>query len=45
MVSLREEHTVPEFENKMFIYIFVPKRDQVNEQYGIPHNEELHINC
>jgi hypothetical protein len=39
---LREERRLRVFENKVLRRIFGPKRDEVTEEWRIPHNEELH---
>jgi hypothetical protein len=40
--TLREEHTLRVFENKVLRRIFWPKRDEVMGEWRKLHNEELH---
>jgi hypothetical protein len=41
-VTLREEHTLRVFENRVLRRIFGPKRDEVTGDWIKLHNEELH---
>jgi hypothetical protein len=41
-VTLREEHRLRVFENRVVRRIFVPKRDEVTGEWRKLHNEELH---
>jgi hypothetical protein len=41
-VTLREEHRLRVFENRVVRRIFGPKRDDVTEEWRKLHNEELH---
>jgi hypothetical protein len=41
-LTLREEHTLRVFENKVLRRIFGPKRDEVTGEWRKSHNEELH---
>jgi hypothetical protein len=41
-VTLREEHTLRVFENRVLRRIFGPKRDEVPADWRKLHNEELH---
>jgi hypothetical protein len=41
-VTLREEHRMKVFENRVLRRIFVPKRDEVTGDWRKLHNEELH---
>jgi hypothetical protein len=41
-LTLREEHRLRVFENRVLRRIFVPKRDEVTGEWGKLHNEELH---
>jgi hypothetical protein len=41
-LTLREEHRLRVFENRVLRRIFVPKRDEVTGQWRKLHNEELH---
>jgi hypothetical protein len=41
-LTLREEHRLRVFENRVLRRIFVPKRDEVAEEWRKLHNEELH---
>jgi hypothetical protein len=41
-LTLREEHTLRIFENRMLRRIFGPKRDEVTGGWRKLHNEELH---
>jgi hypothetical protein len=43
-VTLREEHRLRVFENRVLRRIFGPKREEVVGDWGRLHNEELH-NC
>jgi hypothetical protein len=40
-LTLREEHRLRVFENKVLRRIFGPKRDEVTAEWGTRHNEEL----
>jgi hypothetical protein len=40
--TLREEHRLRVFENRVLRRIFGPKRDEVTAGWGKLHNEELH---
>jgi hypothetical protein len=40
-LTLREEHILRVFENRVLRKIFVPKRDEVTGEWGKLHNEEL----
>jgi hypothetical protein len=42
-LTLREEHRLRVFENRVLRRIFGPKRDEVTGEYRKLHNEELHI--
>jgi hypothetical protein len=42
-VTLREEHRLRVFENRVLRRIFGPKRDEVTGEWRKLHNEELHI--
>jgi hypothetical protein len=42
-VTLREEHRLRVFENRVLRRIFGPKRDEVTEEWRKLDNEELHI--
>jgi hypothetical protein len=42
-LTLREEHRLSVFENKVIRTIFGPKRDEVTGEKRKLHNEELHI--
>jgi hypothetical protein len=42
-LTLREEHRLRVFENKMPSRIFGPKEDEVTGEWRRLHNEELHI--
>jgi hypothetical protein len=42
-LTLREEHRLRVFENRMLRRIFGPKRDEVTGGWRKLHNEELHI--
>jgi hypothetical protein len=42
-VTLREEHRLRVFENRVLRRIFGPKRDEVTGEWTKLHNEELHI--
>jgi hypothetical protein len=41
-LTLREEHTLREFDNRMLRKIFGPKRDEVTGGWRTLHNQELH---
>jgi hypothetical protein len=41
-LTLREEHRLRVFENRVLRRIFGPKRDEVAEGWRKLHNEELH---
>jgi hypothetical protein len=41
-LTLREEHRLRVFENRVFRRIFGPKRDEVTRGWRKLHNEELH---
>jgi hypothetical protein len=41
-LSLREEHRLGVFENRVMRRIFGPKRDEVTGEWRKLHNEELH---
>jgi hypothetical protein len=41
-LTLREEHTLRMFENRMLRRIFGPKRDEVTGSWRKLHNEELY---
>jgi hypothetical protein len=41
-LTLREEHRLRVFENRVFRRIFGPKRDEVTGGWRKLHNEELH---
>jgi hypothetical protein len=41
-VTLREEHRLRVFENRVLRRIFEPMRDEVAEEWRKLHNEELH---
>jgi hypothetical protein len=42
LLTLREEHRLRVFENKVLRRIFGPKRDEVTGGWRKLHNEELH---
>jgi hypothetical protein len=42
-LTLREEHRVRVFENRVLRRIFEPKMDEVRGEWRKLHNEELHI--
>jgi hypothetical protein len=42
MRTLREEHRLKVFENRVLRTIFEPKRDEVTGGWRKMHNEELH---
>jgi hypothetical protein len=44
-VTLREEHRLRVFENRVLRRIFGPKRDEVTGGWRKLHNEELHNFC
>jgi hypothetical protein len=41
-LTVREEHKLRVFENRMLRRIFGPKRDRVTGEWRKLHNEELH---
>jgi hypothetical protein len=41
-LTLREEHRLRVFENRVLRRIFGPKKDEVKGQWRKLHNEELH---
>jgi hypothetical protein len=41
-LTLREEHRLRDFENRVLRRIFGPKRDEVTGEWRKLHNEELH---
>jgi hypothetical protein len=41
-LTLREEHRLRVFENRMLTRIFGPERDEVTEEWRRLHNEELY---
>jgi hypothetical protein len=41
-LTLREEHRLGVFQNRVFKKIFGPKRDEVTGEWGKLHNKELH---
>jgi hypothetical protein len=41
-LTVREEHKLRVFENRVLRKIFGPKRDEVNGGWRKPHTEELH---
>jgi hypothetical protein len=41
-LTLREEHRLRVFENRVLRRIFVPKRDEVTGEWRKLYNEELH---
>jgi hypothetical protein len=41
-LTVREEHTLRVFENRVLKRLFVPKRDGVTGGWRTVHNEELH---
>jgi hypothetical protein len=41
-LTLREEHRLKVFENRVLRRIFGPKRDEVTREWRKLHNEELH---
>jgi hypothetical protein len=41
-LTLREEHTLRVFENRVLWRIFDPKRDEVTGDWRKLHNEEFH---
>jgi hypothetical protein len=41
-LTLREEHRLRVFENRVVRRIFGPRRDEVMGGWRKPHNEELH---
>jgi hypothetical protein len=42
LLTLREEHRLRVFENRLLRRIFGPKRDEVMGEWRKLHNEELH---
>jgi hypothetical protein len=42
LLTLREEHRLKEFENRMLRTIFGPRKDEVTGDWRQLHNEELH---
>jgi hypothetical protein len=42
-LTLREEHILRVFENRVFKRIFGPKRDEMTRGWRKLHNEELHF--
>jgi hypothetical protein len=42
-LTLREEHRLRVFENRVLKRIFGPKRDEVTGEWRKLHNEELHL--
>jgi len=40
-LTLREEHRLRMFQNRVLRRIFGPKRDEVTREWRKPHNEEL----
>jgi hypothetical protein len=42
-LTLKEEHRLRVFENRVLRRIFGPKRDEVTGEWRKLHNEELHI--
>jgi hypothetical protein len=44
-LTLREEHRLRVFENRVLRRIFGPKRDEVSGGWRKLHNEELHNSC
>jgi hypothetical protein len=42
-LTLREEHRLRMFENRVLRRIFGPKGDEVTREWRKVHNEELHI--
>jgi hypothetical protein len=43
--TLREEHILRVFENRVLRKVFAPKRDEVTQSLRKLHNEELHNLC
>jgi hypothetical protein len=43
VLSLREEHRLRVFENRVLRRIFGPKRDELTGEWRKLHNEELHV--
>jgi hypothetical protein len=41
-LTLREEHRLRVFENRVLRRIFAPKRDEVTGEWRTLHNKELH---
>jgi hypothetical protein len=41
-MTLREQHRLRVFENRVLRRIFGPKRDELTGRWGKLHNEELH---
>jgi hypothetical protein len=44
-LTLREEHRLRVFDNRVLRRIFGPKRDEVTGEWRKMHNEELHNLC
>jgi hypothetical protein len=44
-VTLREEHRLRMFENRVLRRIFGPKREEVTGEWRKLHSEELHVLC
>jgi hypothetical protein len=42
MYTIREEHRLRVFENRVLRKILGPKRDEVTGEWRKPHNEEIH---
>jgi hypothetical protein len=42
-LTLKEEHRLKVFDNRVLMRIFGPKRDEVAGEWRKLHNEELHI--
>jgi hypothetical protein len=42
-LTLKEEHRVRVFDNRVLWRIFGPKRDEVTGEWKKLHNEELHV--
>jgi hypothetical protein len=45
LLTVREEHKLRVFENRVLRRIYGPKRDGVMEGWRMLHNEELHNLC
>jgi hypothetical protein len=43
LLTLREEHRLKVFENRVLRGVFGPKRDEVTGEWRILHNEELNL--